>query len=302
LNCHKDKIFKIGQYTRADVDALRESYTAFLNEYGRKDGRAAIVTDDLAKLEAFYAANISRAIELVEPVVEWPAISQSERSRIKLDLGDFYLISGDVWEATLLYAQVDKTMKDEPLGEEARFKSAKLAYYRGDFSFAQGLLDVLKAATSELVANDAMQLSVFITDNLGLDSIPDPMMLYAKADLYLFQNDPARALQQLDTLTNRYPEHQLADDVLFLKARIAIKKQDYQTAVGYLEQVRQNYTYELLGDDAIFMLGDIYQYQFKDNEKASLCYEQIILNFKDSLYTNEARKRYRELRGDKVNG
>lgn len=37
----------------------------------------------------------------------------------------------------------------------------KLAYYRGDFKYAQGLLDVLKAATSELVANDAMQLSVF---------------------------------------------------------------------------------------------------------------------------------------------
>ncbi|HNJ90566.1 MAG TPA: tetratricopeptide repeat protein [Chitinophagales bacterium] len=301
LNCHKDKIFKLGQYTKSDIDALRNSYTAFLAEYDRKDARAASVTDDLAKLEAFYAADFAKAISLAEPLVDWPAISAADRSRIKLDLGDFYLISGDVWEATLLYAQVDKAMKDEPLGEEARFKSAKLAYYRGDFSFAQGMLDVLKAATSELISNDAMQLSVFITDNLGLDSIAEPMMLYAKADLLLFQNNIQGALKVLDTLTTTYPAHQLSDDVLFLKAKIAIKQQDYTTAVNYLEQIRQNYAYELLGDDAIYMLGDIYQYQFKDNEKAQLCYEQIFMNFKDSLYSTEARKRYRQLRGDKIN-
>ncbi|MBK7566356.1 MAG: tetratricopeptide repeat protein [Bacteroidetes bacterium] len=301
LNCRKDKIFKTNSYSDVDISELKSSYTDFLQEYLKNDFRAATVTADLAKLEAFYIHDIDRAIEILEPVVEWPALNISDRSKIKLDLGDFYLISGDVWEATLLYSQVDKAMKDEPLGEEARLKNAKLAYYRGDFKYSQGMLDVLKAATSELVSNDAMKLSVFITENLALDSVSEPMELFAKADLMVFQNKIKEAVIILDTLDARYPAHKLADDILFLKSTIALRQKDITTAVAYLETIRENYTYELLADDAIFKLAEIYQYDFKDLEKAKLCYEQIILNFKDSLYANEARKRFRALRGDNLN-
>ena len=301
LNCRKDKIFKTNSYTTEDINILKSSYTEFLSEYNKKDLRAAQATDDLAKLEAFYVHDIDAAINLLEPAVEWPALSPADRGRFKLDLGDFYLISGDVWESTLLYSQVDKAMKDEPLGEEARFKNAKLAYYRGDFSYAQGLLNVLKASTSELVSNDAMKLSVFITTNLGLDSLLEPMMKFAQADLYVFQNKLPEALLTLDTLTKTFPAHQLTDDVLFLKAEIALKKQDINEAVNRLEEIRSSYSYDLLADDAIFKLAEIYQFDLKQPEKAKLCYEQIILNYKDSLYVNEARKRYRTLRGDTLN-
>ncbi len=301
LNCRKDKIFKTNSYSEVDISELKSSYTDFLQEYLKNDFRAASVTADLAKLEAFYIHDIDRAIEILEPVVEWPALNISDRSKIKLDLGDFYLISGDVWEATLLYSQVDKAMKDEPLGEEARLKNAKLAYYRGDFKYSQGMLDVLKAATSELVSNDAMKLSVFISENLALDTVSEPMELFAKADLMVFQNKIKEAVIILDTLDARYPAHKLADDILFLKSTIALRQKDITKAVAYLETIRENYTYELLADDAIFKLAEIYQYDFKDLEKAKLCYEQIILNFKDSLYANEARKRFRALRGDNLN-
>ncbi len=302
LNCHKDKIFKLGTYTIADVNALRTNYETFLLDYSRKDGRAAAVISDLARLEAFYASNIQRAIELIEPVIDWALLTEADRSKYKLDLGDFYLISGDVWEATLLYSQVDKAMKDAPLGEEARFKNAKLAYYRGDFSYAQGLLDVLKASTSELVANDAMQLSVFITDNLGLDSVAAPMLMFARADLLIFQNDIPKAIATLDSLETAFPGHKLTDDILFAKAQIALKLQKTDEAVALLEKIRQEYAFDLLGDDAIFKLGELYQYQYKDVEKAKLCYEQIILNYKDSLFVTEARKRFRALRGDVLGG
>ena len=238
---------------------------------------------------------------MLEPIVEWPSLNLTEKSRFKLDLGDYYLISGDVWEATLLYSQVDKAMKDAPLGEEARYKNAKLAYYRGDFNFAQTQLNVLKAATSELVSNDAMKLSVFITSNLGLDSVVEPMMLFAEADLFVFQNKLSEAVLTLDTLDKTFPAHQLADDILFLKSDIAIKKQNLNEAVKLLEEIRSTYSFDLLADDAIFKLAEIYQFDLKEPEKAKLCYEQIILNYKDSLYVNEARKRYRSLRGDTLN-
>ncbi len=191
-------------------------------------------------------------------------------------------------------------MKDEPLGELARYKNARLAYYRGDFNYSQGLLDVLKAATSELVANDAMKLSVFITENLGLDSVAEPMQLFSQADLLVFQNKPNDAVIILDTLNARFPGHSLTDDILFLKSEIALKNQEVDKAVEMLENLRQNYGFELLADDAIFKLGELYQYDLKDFDNAKLCYEQIILNYQDSLYVNEARKRYRDLRGDQL--
>ena len=301
LNCRKEKIFKTNSYTIEDINQLKASYLEFLNEYARKDIRAANATNDLSKLEAFYIHDVANAITLLEPIVEWPSLNLTEKSRFKLDLGDYYLISGDVWEATLLYSQVDKAMKDAPLGEEARYKNAKLAYYRGDFNFAQTQLNVLKAATSELVSNDAMKLSVFITSNLGLDSVVEPMMLFAEADLFVFQNKLSEAVVTLDTLDKTFPAHQLADDILFLKSDIALKKQNLNEAVKLLEEIRSNYSFDLLADDAIFKLAEIYQFDLKEPEKAKLCYEQIILNYKDSLYVNEARKRYRSLRGDTLN-
>lgn len=301
LNCRRDKIYLTNTYTPDDLDDLRNSYTQFLGEYGRKDSRAASVSDDLAKLLAFYIHDTHAAIAMLEDVIDWPTLSAQEKATYKLDLGDFYLMQGDVWTSTLMYSQVDKAMRDAPLGEEARFKNAKLAYYRGDFSYAQGQLDVLKAATSELVANDAMELSVFITENFGLDSLPDPMLLYAHADLYVFRNLPDSALMELDSLQQRFPGHALSDDMLWLRAQIALKQQKVQDAVQYLEDIRQHYAYDLLADDAIFKLGEIYQYSLNDPEKAKDCYEQLILNYKDSLYVTEARNRYRKLRGDSIN-
>lgn len=301
LNCRWEKITGTTYYTQADIDDLKRNYQDFLSEYNRFDFRAASVTQDLAKLEAFYNYNVDEAISLLENVLTWAALNPSQKSEIKITLGDMYLISGDVWESTLLYSQVDKAMKDEPIGELARFKNAKLAYYRGDFSLAQGQLNILKAATSELVANDALKLSVFITDNLGLDSVMEPMQLFANADLLQFQNKIKDCEDALNTLLTNYTGHSLTDDVYFLKYQIAVKAKDMDAATQYLEYIRANYAFDLLSDDAVFYLGDLYQFHYKDYTKAMACYEEIILQYKDSLFVNEARKRYRQLRGDNLN-
>lgn len=301
LKCRQLKIEKTNTYTQADINELENFYLQFINEYNRRDNKQADVITELAKLEAFYNHNVDSAIHLLEDVITWPSINMDTRSEIKLSLGDFYLFSGDVWEATLVYSQVDKAMKDEILGEEARFRNAKLSYYRGDFAAAQGQLDVLKAATSELVANDALELSVFITDNLGLDSVLEPMLLFSQADLYFYQNKIADAVNTLNTLAKKYPAHKLTDDIDYMRYKIDMKLNNTDSAIAHLEHIRQNFAFDLLADDAIFKLGDIYQYYKKDTEKAMACYQEIILNHKDSLYVNDARKRYRELRGDKLN-
>ena len=234
-------------------------------------------------------------------IVQMGGLKKDLLGNCKLDLGDYYLVSGDVWESTLLYSQVDKTFKDGPLGELARFKNAKLSYFKGEFDWSQAQLNILKAATSELIANDALDLSIFILDNLGLDSTLTPMQMYSKAELLSFQNKHDVALKVLDSIITFFPGHPLEDDIYFVKAKTYLRKMKFDQAIEYLDRILNEYPGEILGDDANFLLAEVYQYQKKDLDKARNLYERIILEYKGSLYSVEARKRYRKLRGDNLN-
>jgi tetratricopeptide (TPR) repeat protein len=210
-------------------------------------------------------------------------------------MGDYHILLGSVWEASLLYSQVDKDFKEDMLGEEARFRNAKLSYYRGDFEWAQGQLSVLKASTSELIANDALYLSVLITENIPPDSNLVPLRRFAYADLLLFQNKDAEAEKLLDSITNVFPEHPLRDDILMQRARIAQKHLDYTKALDYLTQVSDKYGDDVLGDDAVFKAAEInYQYLQK-KEDAKQLYEKLILTYPGSTFVQAARNRLNEM-------
>lgn len=298
LNARRAKILSTNSYSEEDLQTLKNDYESFLLDYNRRDARAAATHRDLAYLQAFYIHDLEQAIALLEKVMDWPGIRAVDKAEVKLDLGDYYLMAGEIWEASLLYSQVDKSMKDEPLGEEARFKNARLSYYNGDFDWAQGQLTVLKASTSELVANDALRLSVFITENLGLDSSTTAMQWYSRADLLAFQNRHEESIKTLDSLQEGFPGHFLADDIIWLRANIAQKERDYEAAALLLETIRTDHSFDILADDALYNLGELYEFHLNQPDKAMECYQSIMLDHKDSVFVVEARKRFRALRGD----
>ena len=200
--------------------------------------------------------------------------------------------------STLLYSQVEKAFKNEPIGHEAKLRNAKLMYYIGEFDWAKGQLDILKAATSKLIANDAMQLSLMIEDNVAEDSITEPLLMYARADLLVFRNQLSPAMAVLDSIEKKYPAHPIDDDVLFKKAEIAEREQDFTKAGQYYTELIQGYAADLLADDAIFRLASLYETKLNDKAKALELYQSILKNYSDSLYVVEARKRFRALRGE----
>ncbi|MEM9821036.1 MAG: hypothetical protein AAF985_08185 [Bacteroidota bacterium] len=167
LSCERDKLIVGYDYEEAELRELEIQYNQFLEEFGRNKITAEIITE-LADLQAFYLKDLDKAIGLLLEMIEYPGLKPNVRAKGKLNLADFYLMKGEIWEATLLYSQVDKAYKDDILGHEARFRNAKLSYYAGDFQWAQTQFDILKASTSKLIANDALDLSIFILDNLGL--------------------------------------------------------------------------------------------------------------------------------------
>lgn len=299
LNCRKEKISKNLNYTQADLEGLKSDYLSFIEE-NERGFRTAQSMKELADLEGFYLHDLKSAIDLCNELIAMPGVNQQLKNQTKLSLGDFYLIDGDVWESTLIYSQVDKDEKDSPLGEEARFRNAKLAYYKGDFDWAQTQLEALKGSTSELISNDAINLSVFIIDNLGLDTVEQPMQMFAKAELLMYQNKDEQARGTLDTITYLYPGHALFDDIEYLKAQMFVKHRQYDKAVPLLEDIIKNYKQDLKGDDATFLLGKIYEEQLNDKAKAMEYYKTIITDYNSSLLVIEARKRYRLLRGDNL--
>ncbi|MCB0531003.1 MAG: tetratricopeptide repeat protein [Lewinellaceae bacterium] len=299
MNCRRRKITEGFDYTLEELRTLEAEYESFLNQYDRGRSTAFIIIQ-LADLEAYYINDLNKAIKLLDELRQSPGLNRNTLARVKINLADFYLMSGEIWESTLLYSQVDKDFREEMLGQEARFKNAKLSYFNGDFEWAQAQFNVLKASTSKLIANDALDLSVFIMDNLNSDTTTDAMQLYATAEMLVFQNRFDEAFLRLDTIRTDYPENTLQDDILYLEAQISEKKRNYTRAAELYQQVAEKYPEDIRADNALFALAKLNEEKLDNTEKAKELYEKIFIDYSGSVFAVEARKRFRILRGDKM--
>ncbi len=288
-----------GKHKTSDIISLATEYEKLINQYG-KSYRTVFAIRELAHLKAFYQNQLIDAEKLLEECLAFNNIKPETQSEIKLDLADIYVLDNQRWEATLLYGQVEKTFSGEPLGQEAKFKNAKLSFYNGDFNWAKAQLDVLKASTSQLIANDALDLSLLIQDNLAFDSTGNALKLYAKADLLQYKNQDDLALITLDSVGRLFPQNDLADDILMLKSKIYLKHFEYSKASDVLKEIIKNYSYGIWADDALFNLAILEEDQLDDKTNAKKHFEELIEKFPGSLYVIEARKRFRNLRGDSL--
>jgi tetratricopeptide (TPR) repeat protein len=294
----KNLLVTAGKYTQADLLSLEKDYIELINEFG-KTSSTVFAMQRLAKLQAFKLHKLDDAQKLLEEAINIPNIKPNLLNSCKLDLGDVYLMNNQPWEAALLYGQVETGYPNTTIGQDAKFRNAKLAYYTGDFKWAKGQLDVLKAATSQLIANDALNLSLLITDNLVADTSGSALKMYARADLQIFAEQPEKAVAILDSIDVKYPNNSLSDDILMAKARILIQQKNYADAITPLKKIVGDHPFNLWADDAVFMLGDIYENHLANKEQAKIYYQKIITDYPGSLWINEARKRFRLLRGDK---
>ena len=279
---------------------MKQDYGKLLDELGKTSLTIPLILN-LAHLQAFYLGETSEAADLLLQAISIPNVPLQDLAACKLELADIYLFSDEQWEATLLYSQVEKTFKNEPLGHEAKFRNAKLSFYIGEFDWARGQLDILKAATSKLIANDALELSLLISDNIEEDSVTIPLAMYAKADLLEFRNRDNDALAVLDSVTTMYPMHSIADNVLFKKAEISTKNGKFDVAAAYYAEIIEKYPNDLLADDAMYYLAGLYEIHLNDKNKAMQLYEKILTQYPGSLYVVDSRKRFRSLRNDPVN-
>jgi tetratricopeptide (TPR) repeat protein len=280
--------------TRADLIHLEELYNNFIGIYGISS-RSSFLVLGLAELQALYLNEIDKAIGLLHDFIERRNVDQENKAKAKLALGDYYLIKGEVWEASLLYSQVDKAFTEGELGETARFKNAKLYYYTGDFEWAQIIFNILKPATTRLISNDAIEASVFISEAMGEDSLNTPLMMFAGAELLVFQNRFNEAIAKFDSVNYVFPDNNIEDYIWYQKAQIYKKLKNFEMAKTMLNQIIEKYPDKLKADDAIFELAEIYEKVYVDPLKAKDLYEKLFMEYPFSTKAIEARNKFRDL-------
>ena len=288
-----------GKLNNTDLLTLESDYESLLKEFGRSSGTAFAIRQ-LANLQAFYLKKPEIAAENLQKLLELPGITPVIIAQTKLELGDIYTLSGEPWEAALIFGQVEKSFPNEVYGHEAKFKNSRLAYFQGDFLWSKAQLDVLKSSTSQLIANDALNLSLLISDNLQNENDTAALKSYSEAELNIFKNQQEKAFEILDSINILFPANSLADDILMVKSKMYIHSNQLDQAVVNLQTIIDNFSSDLWGDDALFILADLYETKLNQPEKAIELYQKIINDYSDSLYIIEARKRFRQLRGDKL--
>jgi tetratricopeptide (TPR) repeat protein len=280
-----------------EVGKLVEQYERLIAEMG--DSRYSHeALKNKAMLLAQYLDRKEEAVQDLHQLIANPRVQPELVGQAKLDLGDIYILKEEAWEATLLYSQVEKAHKDSPLAYEAKLKNGRYYYFKGDFQLAQEHLDILKEATSREIANDAMELSQRIKENIAFDSTERAMKTFAGIELLLFQNKVTEAEAAISRMFADFPNHSLTDDLLWLQADIQLKKGEFELAINSLQKLVDTFPEDVLADDAWFMMAEIYERQLGNSKKAMDLYFEFLSRFAGSMYQAEARKRYRNLRGD----
>lgn len=300
INSKEEVVKSTYPVNQQDIRILINEYQKMFEELGRNQ-KTLEALRNTALLYAFYLNEKDTASVILETAIKIGAYDPNFVNRCKLDLGDVFLLRGEPWESTLLYSQVEKSAKDSPVGYEAKLKNAKLFYYKGEFDLAKEVLDILKIATTREISNDAIDLSLLIQDNTGMDSTETAMREYAAVELMLFQNRTNEAIEQLNELFKKYKDHPIADEILWLRANTLLKQNLVNEAISDLEKIIKDYSTDILGDDARFLMAKTQEEKVKDKETAMRMYQEILQKYPGSIYGAEARKRFRILRGDTIN-
>ena len=289
---------KLKTASKKEYPKIKKSYEDLFNEFGSGKETHQLQLDYNYFL-GFQNNEKDLAVSNLKSFSKQP-LSQYQEARIKMLLADILVFDEKFNQALIYYSQIQHEVKGNLLAQEARFKVAKTSYFNFDFAWAQLQLDVLKKSATQLIANDAMQLSLLIKDNSIEDSTQTALKQFARADLLTFQKKETEAISVLKNLLENHKGEKIEDEALLKLGELYETKGEYEKAAESYLALIQFYNEDILADDAHYRLAKLYETKLNQPQKAKEYYELLIFNFVDSIYFVEARKKYRMLRGDEI--
>ena len=293
---HQLLLMDLDKAAAKNYPAVKEKIDLLLKKYGVTPYSLNLQILS-AHFHAFYLKQYETAKAILERALEFP-LSKYQKAQVKEELADIFLLNEKFNQAIIYYGQIEDDLKNDEAGHEASFKMAKASYYKGDFQWAQQQFKVLKSSSSQLIANDALELFLLISDNTVEDSTQVALKKFAKADFLIYQNKTAEALTQFQLLLAQHKGQSIEDETLLKVGELYEKQNDFQKALSYYQQILDNHKESIYTDEALFYSAEIYRKQLQDPEKAKSLYEKVIFNHQDSIHFVEARVQFRKLRGD----
>jgi len=274
-------------------------FAAIYAKYGKKSATLKIQLEQ-ANYLTFKKNKPEKAISVLEHALKITS-SKFQKAAIKIKLGEVHVFIGNYNKALIYFSQVQTSIKNHPLAQQARFKVAQTSFFKNDFKWAFAQLKVLKASTTQLIANDALALFLIVSDNQPKDSLDTGLKLYAQAELLAFQNKNKQAIDTLQRVITKFKGQKIEDEALYKQATLFSKTKQFEKAINKYNQIITLDAAGIFVDDAIYQIAEIYNSKLNNTEKASEYYQKIIFDHPSSIYLVEARKKYRKLRGDIIN-
>lgn len=289
-----------GIYNKESYEECKQQMETSL-EMVRFLGKSPSLLINYAHLLAFYGNNMQEPIKYLENGINHTGYNAKQKSELQLELADIYLYGNRMWDALLLYSRIIEANKETEIGDLTKLKKAKLSYFMGNFEYAKGQLDVIKASTSKLTSNDGFVLSLLIGNNLeaGIDN--KPLQLFSKTDLYMFRNQLDSASNVIDTILSRYNFSTLADDAMLRKANIYHTLKKYNDEAEILLDIIKRYPSSESIDKVTFQLAELYDFNLNNESKAKELYKIIVLEHPNSIHAIVARRRYNSFEKPKTN-
>ncbi|MFH6956264.1 tetratricopeptide repeat protein [Flavobacterium aquidurense] len=226
-------------------------------------------------------------------------LNDYQKADAKMELADILLLEEKFNQALIYYSQIQLDLKNDVMAHEASLKAAKTSYYKGDFEWALKQFKELKAANTQLIANDALEYFLLINDNTVADSTQTALKQFAKGDFLIYQNKKPEAIAQFQGILKAFKGQEIEAVTLLRLGKVYESQKEYNLALSQYQQIIDNHSDGIYVDEALFFSAEIYNDELHDTEKAKPLYEKVIFNHQDSIYFVDARKKYRELRGDK---
>ncbi|WP_046758247.1 tetratricopeptide repeat protein [Kordia jejudonensis] len=289
----------IESVTNGNYEEIQKRFDELFTEYPR-DYRTVLLQRDYANFMAFQKNQPDAAITYLKETIQQP-LNKRQLATVKLALGDILVYQEQFNQALIYFSQVQKALKNDIIGQEARYRVARTSYYKGDFAWAETQLKVLKSSVSQLIANDALKLKLIISDNSLEDSTQTALKKYAKADLLAYQLKETEAINTLEDILQNHKGEKIEDEALLMQAELYEKRNEFDKARLNYKKIIEFFKDDILVDDAYFAIANLYLTEFDDPDTAKDYFEEIIFNHQDSIHYVEAQKAYRKLRGDTIN-
>ncbi|MBF7093387.1 tetratricopeptide repeat protein [Flavobacterium sp. ALJ2] len=287
---------KIDKATEKEYSIINTELQGLLTAYG-----ISPFTLSLQLIQAHFLAFDLKKSEEAKMVVKKALelqLNDYQRAQVKMELADILLFEEKFNQALLYYSQIELDLKNDVMAHEASLKAAKTSYFKTDFAWALKQFKELKSASAQLIANDALEYFLLINDNTVADSTQTALKQFAKADYLMFQNRNQDAIVQFQNILKTFKGQEIEAVTLLRLGQIYEDLGDYNSAISQYQLIIDQHGDGIYIDEALFFSAEIYNKKLQDLEKAKALYEKVIFNHQDSIYFVDARKRYRELRGD----